>query len=444
MKKISKKLLGTLFLIIAIFNVLCSIAGIQDLLRDFDLLSAYVELFFIIMFVDFVTWGIALWGNKKIRCLIVPLFFITGTYFLICSMVSINFIIFTIPCFCIGIYIQKKFTIISPGLDPTPSIEEPEPPFPDSTVPSAITELPTESVENEFLEPEPNKVSAIALEVTEKNNDENISQSVAAPKSSQPDTPIQKQPQSDIPEKPDNLVQKQYQVDIPEKTIAADETPQPQIKCSEKKPFREILESEVKKYEYYHVNIFTPDDIDAVPLKLDDYIEFMLEPSNPYDSKAVLLLHDDNKIGYLYRGKIKDLVYDFINQDKTVIAFIDSVNGFNYTVHIGCYENYLDAVSDMNKKTLSLCGLNKDDSCFPGLKRYESLQASTVGDIVTLEYDIVDEKYIAYDGDGNKIGELSVKQSDKIITELIPNEYTILAQIASLDDNRCKVNIFYD
>lgn len=49
---------------------------------------------------------------------------------------------------------------------------------------------------------------------------------------------------------------------------------------------------------------------------------FIQEPTNPADEKAVLLMFVPQKspFGYLYRGKIQDMVNDYINRGDKVVA----------------------------------------------------------------------------------------------------------------------------
>lgn len=64
-------------------------------------------------------------------------------------------------------------------------------------------------------------------------------------------------------------------------------------------------------------------------LKPGNRVIFVQEPTNPYDDKAVLLMFVPQRapFGYLHRGKIQDMVNDYINRGDKVTA---RVSYFSY------------------------------------------------------------------------------------------------------------------
>ncbi len=89
----------------------------------------------------------------------------------------------------------------------------------------------------------------------------------------------------------------------------------------ERKPLLEPFEGYSLTYHYENVEIscweYIPDDV-----KIGNRIVFMQEPTNEYDDKAVLLtlVPQRRKLGYLYRGKMQDMVNDYLNRGDKVIA----------------------------------------------------------------------------------------------------------------------------
>lgn len=92
-------------------------------------------------------------------------------------------------------------------------------------------------------------------------------------------------------------------------------------KSGEKKSVVEDIEGYTLKYNYHDVEVtsweYIPRDI-----KVGDRIICIQEPTNEADSKAVMLMFvpQRKKLGYLYRGKIQDMVNDYLNRGDKVVA----------------------------------------------------------------------------------------------------------------------------
>lgn len=79
------------------------------------------------------------------------------------------------------------------------------------------------------------------------------------------------------------------------------------------------------KYHYTDVEICWFLDRFKIPecgIKPGNRVIFYQEPNNPYDNKAVLLMFVPQKkpFGYLHRGKIQDMVNEYIRRDDKVVA----------------------------------------------------------------------------------------------------------------------------
>jgi len=57
-------------------------------------------------------------------------------------------------------------------------------------------------------------------------------------------------------------------------------------------------------------------------LKIGGMLDFVQEPANEYDSRAVAVYQENIKIGYLYQGAGQDMTNDFLNSGKTVIGYL--------------------------------------------------------------------------------------------------------------------------
>lgn len=80
-------------------------------------------------------------------------------------------------------------------------------------------------------------------------------------------------------------------------------------------------DSDVKMYDYDYddVGIYRPEGVTFMPA-VGDAVTLELEPDNPYDDKAVVAKVKGEHIGYLYRGKLKDMVVDFLNSPSAYIV----------------------------------------------------------------------------------------------------------------------------
>lgn len=66
-------------------------------------------------------------------------------------------------------------------------------------------------------------------------------------------------------------------------------------------------------YDYDRVGLYRPEGaVDYMPM-VGEPVTLELEPENPYDSEAVVAKVHGKKIGYMNRGKLKNMVVDFLN-----------------------------------------------------------------------------------------------------------------------------------
>lgn len=71
-------------------------------------------------------------------------------------------------------------------------------------------------------------------------------------------------------------------------------------------------------HTYSAVNFYSPDDCKkaaaAVPPR--EQLTMKYEPDNPYDRDAIAIYHKDVKIGYMYKGKLRDMLNDYAKADN--------------------------------------------------------------------------------------------------------------------------------
>ena len=101
---------------------------------------------------------------------------------------------------------------------------------------------------------------------------------------------------------------------------------------AEAKPVRRsrapVAISNSSGYKYENVGIYRPQNADLGDMpELGDQIYFQQDPENPYDSFAVKaigydILGEQCTLGYLNRGKLKDMVWDWLENDWEYKAYV--------------------------------------------------------------------------------------------------------------------------
>ena len=154
-------------------------------------------------------------------------------------------------------------------------------------------------------------------------------------------------------------------------------------------------------YDYTDVNVCIIRDNKPDYKELKPYmpISFIPEPSNPYDPKAVIVKTDGTYIGYLYKGRMQDMVLDFLRRNDPIQSFISDVNESTDTVQftIGFYKEKESTYDKLIRqgtphKTFKLTSNRNEDM-------QDTLSLCSEGEEVDYEYNYEKEKYIAICGD---------------------------------------------
>lgn len=82
-------------------------------------------------------------------------------------------------------------------------------------------------------------------------------------------------------------------------------------------------------YDYRNVDvcILRGTDPDLSGVSEGDEAELVLEPENDYDPQAVAVYIGGERVGYLYKGGLKKMVYDFLTRGDIVGAEVSAVGG---------------------------------------------------------------------------------------------------------------------
>ena len=87
-------------------------------------------------------------------------------------------------------------------------------------------------------------------------------------------------------------------------------------------------------YAYDSVKLAVPPnaacytDYDNIPFFADLSLE--AEPENPHDNKAVKVMYGEEKIGYLFRGRLQDMFHDFSKRGDSYVANFLGENAQGY------------------------------------------------------------------------------------------------------------------
>lgn len=120
------------------------------------------------------------------------------------------------------------------------------------------------------------------------------------------------------------------------------------------------------------------------------------EPNNAYDSLAIALYCDGRQIGYFYKGKMRDMVHDYMDRaDKRVLIAMKKWDSSKPLIGLFFYKEQIDEVFDgeygqllesKRFRRFTLTG-NKSE------EMQEAIMSCTIGQSVDIAYDDDKEKY---------------------------------------------------
>jgi hypothetical protein len=188
-------------------------------------------------------------------------------------------------------------------------------------------------------------------------------------------------------------------------------------------------------YHYKGEEIALPNIENCMSVKMASELSFENEPTNEYDKKAIRIIADGKFIGYVYKGKIQDMIHDFTKRKEPIYAILQSFDDINNKVSmfIAFYRNPFEIYSKCEsiKTKLVKCSkkvdeyTNRQDN-FCGVKR---------GDTITIEYNEEYETYVALDECGGELGEISKSISAKIKEREDMDEPICIVEETAEDDN---------
>lgn len=143
-------------------------------------------------------------------------------------------------------------------------------------------------------------------------------------------------------------------------------------------------------YRYQENNIATPDKYvkNFFSIRPGDPIVFKLEPDNQYDDNAIQLWSNNQMLGYVFRGKLQDMLHDFIKRCDPIYAMVFSVNPQNQKITYSV-AFYRQPTPKFRGKPLATGRLTAS----AGEEAQENIVLCDVGDELNVDYDYEKERY---------------------------------------------------
>lgn len=145
-------------------------------------------------------------------------------------------------------------------------------------------------------------------------------------------------------------------------------------------------------YSYTDVGFFVPDELKTVSSSVPPYKQLTLsyEEDNPYDASAIAVKYNGAKIGYMYKGKLRDMVSDYDRDDRSVMA-VSRYWTDAPILDLFFYRSAIDVIKSMrrNENAHEFTLTNNR-----GAEAQDDIGFSSVGEPVDLIYDPEIDRYI--------------------------------------------------
>lgn len=169
-------------------------------------------------------------------------------------------------------------------------------------------------------------------------------------------------------------------------------------------------------YAYQNVEVagvnFAEPDLNS--LKAGSSIDFDLEPDNEYDKNAIRITCDNQKLGYVHKGKLQNMISDWKSRGDLILAAISKINRKEKSIEYGIafFTDKLAGKEKWDSLKASLTKTSKKDEY--GGNRQDVLENANEDDILAAEYNDFEETYVLSNDYGDEIGELSKSISEKV------------------------------
>lgn len=167
--------------------------------------------------------------------------------------------------------------------------------------------------------------------------------------------------------------------------------------------FEDFVNGNILIYEYEENIFLNSNSIELIKDKGGYNITFCQEPENQYDTNAIAIYLCNEKIGYVYRGRIQDMINDWIKRNH---LFCGHINKYSITNNSASYKiGFYKPISDYQNKRFPLTKISKKCDEYSSSSRYENLCECNDGDFVIIDVDY-ENNYIVTTEFAEEIGEL--------------------------------------
>lgn len=197
---------------------------------------------------------------------------------------------------------------------------------------------------------------------------------------------------------------------------------------------------------YENVDIALSEKSNITP-QFDKLLDFIFEPTNEYDSNAIKIMQDGNYLGYVYKGRLQQMIHDFNKRNEPYFALIDSIEPkITYTIAFYKDVTTLDSITTKLIKTNKADSLYEDEDKDLIQYRYEHIENTSIGECLILEYDYMEETYVVSNSYAEELGEINKRMSEKIHN--LENDNYIYPYLHNVDENengkmQCSIIIYY-
>lgn len=166
-------------------------------------------------------------------------------------------------------------------------------------------------------------------------------------------------------------------------------------------------------------------------------LNFVSEPNNEYDDKAIAVYFNKDKVGYVYKGKIQDMINDWISRGDYFFGYINkfSIANSKVSYKIGFYKSLNRFENKMFR--LTKIGKKVDDDT----TRKDNLLLCNPGEVVTIEADIETGNLIVLNDAFEEIGELPKNATEFISAENYKTLVGIIENIDTDDEDKTEADI---
>ena len=191
--------------------------------------------------------------------------------------------------------------------------------------------------------------------------------------------------------------------------------------------FEDIVDENVLLYKYEN-NLFVQ-NFEPIVGNGGQSIRLIPEPDNEYDKETIAAYLNGEKIAYIYKSKIRDMIHDWQKRNWKICAYI---NKYNMTEKTATYKiGFYKPLDMFENHEYRLTKISKKADEY-GISRYDNISCLSEGDVVSI-FDLT-----VYDDNTDEIGELpksaedfinSCEETAAIISEIYEDYDKISAKI---------------